>query len=147
MAADKKAGRPPKFKSKDEMQQKIDDYFKECEGKPLLNDKNEPFLTESGRPIIIGRKPLTITGLARALGFSSRQSLLNYEGKKEFLDTITRARMRVEEYVEESLFYKDTVKGAMFSLSNNFSGWKEKKQVEADVNADIDINIELSDDE
>lgn len=147
MAADKKAGRPPKFKSKDEMQQKIDDYFKECEGKPLLDAENKPFFDKNGNPVIVGKKPLTITGLARALGFSSRQSLLNYEGKKEFLDTITRARMRVEEYVEESLFYKDTAKGAMFSLSNNFEGWKEKKQVEAEVNTDIDINIELSDDE
>lgn len=147
MAADKKAGRPPKFKSKDEMQQKIDEYFKECEGHVLKDKDNNPVFDKHGYPVMVGIKPLTITGLARALGFSSRQSLLNYEGKKEFLDTITRARMRVEEYVEESLFYKDTAKGAMFSLSNNFEGWKEKKQVEAEVNTDIDINIELSDDE
>lgn len=147
MATVKKVGRPPKFKSKEEMQEKIDKYFKECEGRVVLDDKGQPVLDKSGKPIMIGQKPLTITGLARALGFSSRQSLLNYEGKPEFLDTIMRARMRVEEYVEESLFYKDSANGAKFSLANNFEGWKEKKQVEAEVNSEVDINIELSDDE
>lgn len=147
MAKVKKAGRPPKYKSVEEMQQKIDEYFKECEGKTLLDAENNPILDKAGRPILYGQKPLTITGLARALGFNSRQSLLNYEGKKEFLDTIMRARMRVEEYVEESLFYKDSANGAKFSLANNFEGWKEKKQVEAEVSSEVDINIELSDDE
>lgn len=136
MATKKKAGRPPKFKSKMEMQGKIDKYFEACEGKPLVDKEGNPILTKGGQIIIVGQKPLTITGLARALGFSSRQSLLNYEGKKEFLDTIMRARMRVEEYVEESLFYKETANGAKFSLANNFEGWKEKKEIEADVHTD-----------
>ena len=142
-----KTGRPPKFKSKEEMQKKIDEYFKECEGQILRDAYGNPEFDKYGHPIIVGVKPLTITGLAVALGFSSRQSLLNYQGKKEFLDTITRARTRVEQYVEESLFYKDSANGAKFSLANNFEGWKEKKQVEAEVNSEVEINVELSDDE
>ena len=142
-----KTGRPPKFKSKEEMQQKIDEYFKECEGQILRDADGNPEFDKHGHPIIVGVKPLTITGLAVALGFSSRQSLLNYQCKKEFLDTITRARTRVEQYVEESLFYKDSANGAKFSLANNFEGWKEKKQVEAEVNSEVEINVELSDDE
>ena len=133
----KRSGRPPKYKNKAEMQAKIDEYFKECDGKVLTDADGKPVLhPKTGKPIIYGAKPLTITGLARALGFNSRQSLLNYEGKKEFLDTITRARMRVEEFVEESLFYKETANGAKFSLANNFEGWKEKKEIEADIHTD-----------
>ena len=133
----KKAGRPPKYKNKAEMEAKIDEYFQSCEGKVLTDADGQPVLhPKTGQPIMYGAKPLTITGLARALGFNSRQSLLNYEGKKEFLDTITRARMRVEEFVEESLFYKETANGAKFSLANNFEGWKEKKEIEADVHTD-----------
>ena len=81
-----------------------------------------------GAPIIVGRKPPTITGLALALGFSTRQSLLNYQGKKEFVDTITRAKSFVEKYAEERLFDREGVQGAKFSLVNNFKGWSEKPE-------------------
>lgn len=130
MASKKTVGRPPKFKSKKEMQKKIDEYFKECEGTFLRDDENNLVFDKYGLPIVAGKKPLTMTGLALALGFSSRQSLLNYECREEFLDTITRARARVEQYTEECLFDKNTANGAKFSLANNFDGWKEKQDVE-----------------
>ncbi len=56
-----------------------------------------------------------------------------------------RAKARVEMYAEERLFDKDGANGAKFSLANNFSGWKEKKEIDADVNRKVDINIELTD--
>lgn len=146
MADGRTAGRPPKYKSKEEIQEKIDAYFKDCEGKVVKDENGRPILNKYDEPVIIGNRPMTITGLALALGFSSRQSLLNYKGKKEFLDTITRAYARVEQYTEERLFDKDGAAGAKFSLANNFEGWKEKQQIEADVNRDVNINIELSDD-
>lgn len=141
------AGRPPIFTSAEEMQEKIDAYFKECEGKIMTDEEGKPLLNKYGQPIIYGAKPLTITGLALAIGFNSRQSLLNYEGQEEFLDTIKRAKARVEEYAESRLFDKDGSNGAKFSLSNNFKGWAEKQQIEADVKNDISINVELVDDE
>lgn len=141
-----KGGRPPIFTSVEEMQEKIDAYFEECEGTVLNNSNGEVLIDKHGDPVIVGKKPLTITGLALALGFNSRQSLLNYEGKDEFLDTIKRAKSKVEQYAEERLFDKDGSNGAKFSLANNFKGWAEKQQIEADVNSKIDINIELSDD-
>ena len=58
-----------------------------------------------------------------------------------------RAKAVVEQYAEERLFDKDGANGAKFSLANNFEGWKEKQQIEADVNSEVTINIELSDDE
>lgn len=140
-------GRPPKYKTKEEIQEKIDAYFKECEGKVLYDGEGNPVQDKYGNVIVYGAKPLTITGLALALGFNSRKSLLDYQGKEEFVNTITRAKAKVEQYAEERLFDKDGANGAKFSLANNFEGWKEKQQIEADVNGEITINIELSDDE
>ena len=121
-----KVGRPPKYNTPEEMQKIIDEYFKSCEGKAVLDDDGVPMRDKFGYPIYDGAKPPTICGLALALGFNSRQSLLNYQDKDEFVDTITRAKSRVEEYVEGRLFDRDGVNGAKFCLINNFKGWKEK---------------------
>lgn len=144
--ATNKRGRSPMYKTTNEMQKKIDAYFKECEGKPLCDENGKPMLDKNGEPIMLGKRPLTITGLALALGFTSRQALLNYQAKEEFVDTVTRAKAKVEQYAEERLFDKDGANGAKFSLSNNFEGWREKQQIEADVNSEINITVELSDD-
>lgn len=116
-------GRPPKYKSVEEIEDKIEQYFRECEGEILKDDARNPILNKFGNPVIVGKKPLTVTGLALALGFASRQALLNYQGKKEFNDTITRAKSVVEKYAEERLFDRDGSNGAQFSLRNNFKGW------------------------
>ena len=140
-----KGGRPPMYKTKEEIQEKIDDYFEKCKGRPLLKDDGTPYLDKIGLPIVLDARPLTITGLALALGFNSRQALLNYEGREEFNDTIKRAKAVVEQYAEERLFDKDGANGAKFSLANNFEGWKEKQQIDANVDSTININIELED--
>ncbi len=141
-----KVGRPPMYNSKEEIQEKIDKYFEECKGTVLTNKDGDIVIDKNGLPIVINGKPLTITGLAIALGFNSRQTLLNYQGKEEFMDTITRAKAIVEQYAEERLFDKDGANGAKFSLANNFEGWKEKQQIEADVKGKTEIKIELIDD-
>ena len=126
-------GRPPKFKTAAEIQSKIDKYFNDCKGTLMLDEEGYPVRDKNYQPILIDQKPPTVTGLALALGFASRQALLNYQGKKEFNDTITRAKSRIEEYVETRLFDKEGANGAKFSLSNNFDGWKEKQQIDASV--------------
>jgi hypothetical protein len=137
-------GRPPKYKTADEMQKAIDEYFKECEGVKALDKEGEPIVTKYGYLYKVEPKPPTITGLALAIGFNSRQSLLNYEEKdKDFLDTITRAKARVEAYAESRLFDKDGANGAKFSLANNFKAWKEKQEVEVTGNV---IKVELTED-
>ena len=118
------------YKSKEEIQEKIDKYFEECEGKVLEDKDGNPILNKYGGVIIMGNKPPTVTGLALALGFTSRQALLNYQGKEEFVDTITRAKSRVERYAEERLFDRDGSNGAQFSLKNNFKGWNADKKEE-----------------
>lgn len=129
----KTVGRPPKYTSKEEIEQLIEEYFKSCEGVILKDSEGVPVLNKWGNPVIINQRPPTVTGLALALGFSTRQGLLNYQGKKEFLDTITRAKARVEQYTEERLFDRDGANGARFSLTNNFHGWGEKPPSPLDV--------------
>ena len=131
-------GRPPMYKSKEEIQEKIDKYFSDCEGKVLEDKDGNPILNKYGGVIIIGSKPPTVTGLALALGFASRQALLNYQDKDEFNDTITRAKSRVEQYAEERLFDRDGSHGAQFSLRNNFKGWKSKDIEETEDVSTVD---------
>ena len=146
MTVKNKGGAPPKYKTAAEMQKKIDEYFKNCDGRVLKDDDGNTVYNKYGEPVMVGVKPLTITGLALALGFTSRQALLNYQAKPEFVDTVTRAKTIVEEYAEMRLFDKDGANGAKFSLANNFDGWREKQQIEADVKSEVTINIELVDD-
>lgn len=137
-------GRPPKYKSKEEIEEKIEQYFKDCEGHALTDNEGNPVYNKWGYPVIVDRKPPTVTGLALALGFTNRLSLLNYQGKKEFVNTITRAKSRVEQYAEERLFDKDGTSGAQFSLRNNFKGWDaDKKEEETDTRREAVI-IELT---
>ncbi len=123
--------RPLKYKTVDELQAAIDQYFKDCEGEPLVDDDGNAITDKHGNPIIVGAKPPTVTGLALALGFASRQALLNYQGKKQFNDTITRAKSRCEEYAESRLFDRDGANGAQFSLKYNFR-WDAQKDAESE---------------
>lgn len=103
-------GRPPMYASVELMQEVIDAYFEECKSS---------WLDEVAKP----QHP-TITGLALALGFNSRQSLLNYEDKPQFVDTVKKAKTRVEAYIEQNL-YGGQVTGLIFNLKNNFN-WRDQ---------------------
>lgn len=116
-------GRPLKFESVEQMEEAINKYFKECD------DKHRPY---------------TVSGLANALD-TTRQTLINYEGREEFLDTIKKAKSKIEQFAEELLFVGNNTAGVIFNLKNNY-GWKDKQEVEASVNSEVNINIELSDD-
>jgi hypothetical protein len=94
-------GRPLKFKSVKELQKKIDSYF-------ALTPKDE----------------WTITGLALALD-TYRQTLINYEGKEDFVDTIKKAKQKVENGYEIDL-KKYGRTGTIFALKN--FDWKDKTE-------------------
>ena len=133
MATKMAGGRLPRYKTKEEIEEKIEAYFRSCEGEALLDENGNAVTDKGGRPILIHQRPPTVTGLALALGFTSRQALLNYQAKPEFVDTITRAKSMVEAYTEERLFDRDGSNGAQFSLRNNFRGWNERQPSELDI--------------
>lgn len=106
------AGRPPKINTVEEMENAIKAYFISCQ------DPDNP-----NKYI----RPLTITGLANAIGMT-RETLLEYQKKDEFSDTIKQAKSQVEQWVEEYLFTGKNQTGAIFNLKNNYKGWKDKTE-------------------
>ena len=134
-----KGGRPPKWKSVEAMQEAIDKYFESCKGEPLMID-GEPFMDKLGNVVLIHQHPPTVTGLALALGFTSRLALLNYEARPEFFNAVTRAKARCEEYAEERLFDKDGQRGAAFSLRCNFR-WSEDGSGKEDGSGDSNSGV------
>ena len=118
-------GKHKTYTAAKQMQKLIDEYFKNCKGTYIKDDDGSVLTDKHGKPIMSNETPPTITGLALALGFNSRQTLLNYAGDPEFVDTITRAKAMVEAYAEKRLYDRDGANGAKFSLANNFKGWKD----------------------
>ena len=121
-------GKKPKYKTPEEIQEKIDAYFEECKGTLLEDHNGDPIIDRWGNPVYLDRKPPTGTGLALALGFKTRRALMLYQAKKEFMDVILEAKSRIEMYNEEQLFSRDGSRGAQFSLQHNFQGWQEEKE-------------------
>ena len=89
-------GRPLKFKTPEELQEKIDEYLGQCK--------------------ILERCP-TIAGLARALEVD-RQTIYNYEKKDEFFDIIKRGRDYILAELEDKLVNENNVGGAIFIAKN-----------------------------
>ena len=138
------AGRPKKYNTKEELEARIKEYFDSCYRpvRVFIKDTNKyiNLTDENGNIIKEQYRPFTVTGLADALDMS-RQSLLNYSKEEEFFDTITRAKRKCELYAEERLYDKDGNRGAMFSLSNNFAEWKNKQDIDANVNTEIKVTL------
>lgn len=133
-----KVGRPLKFKSAKELQQKIDEYFELCFEEEWHQDNSKdgggrwvPVLNRFNEIVKYQVKPFTISGLALYLD-TNRQTLLNYEHQEQYFDTITRAKAKIENYAEEQLFDKSArnINGIQFNLNNNFKKWSNKQDIE-----------------
>lgn len=131
-------GRPPHFRTPEELQSKIDLYFKE--GVKV-------------KTVVVGKAPNTqlvslpvptITGLCIFLGFESRQSFYDYEERDGFSYTIKRARLFIENEYEEMLATGNTV-GAIFALKN--FGWQDKQEFKHEGIPDPTFNVRIAKDE
>jgi hypothetical protein len=112
-------GRPLKFKTVKELEERVEVYFGECD--------------QNGRPY-------TMAGLAVALG-TSRPTLVNYAGRKGYAEVIQRAKDRCEAYAEACLFSGKGATGVIFNLKNNYEGWKDKSEVEAGLSGRLEIRV------
>lgn len=73
----------------------------------------------------------------------SRQTLLNYEDDERYLDTITRARGRIEGCKARMLHTSKNVQGVMFDLECNHK-WKREQKMELDVKDNaVNVNIQV----
>ena len=79
----------------------------------------------------------TMTGLALALGFDSRQSLYDYQKNEKFSYIINKALLRVECQYEENLS-GNNVAGSIFVLKN--MGWKDKTEQDLNLAGQLGIN-------
>ncbi len=125
----KRIGRPPKWKSPEALDKAIDKYFEDIQGHPYVQEDGSVLCGKDGLPIIVGAEPPTMAGLALALGFANRTSLLQYEGKPQFMASISRARTKIEKYAEGRLYDRDGARGAEFSLKYNFR-WAQEEQTQ-----------------
>ena len=98
--------RPRIIQSPEEAEMLANDYFGQC--------KNED-------------RPITVTGLALALGLNGRQQLIDYEKRPEFSDTIKSLKAYVEMGYEERLA-SGAAAGAIFALKN--FGWSDKQEID-----------------
>lgn len=151
-------GRPLKFQSVQELQEKIDAYFAECdphmfeseEWEVVRNSDGTKVKDENGydklalikRKRMTGQVPYTVTGLALALD-TTRETLIDYEnGNRDlgeddenydpdvakFSDTIKRAKEKIHNYLEKNL-NSPSPTGTIFNLKNNY-GWKDKTETD-----------------
>lgn len=100
-------GRPPKYTNVEDMEAKIVEYFEQSKN---ASGKYQP----------------TIEGLTFHLGFSSRQSMIDYANKAEFMDVVNRAKLFIKSCYEKQL-YGFAWAGAQFALRNiGKEDWKDE---------------------
>lgn len=98
-----KTGRPPKYETAEELQEKIEEYF---------NEEGIKY---------------TIAGLCLYLGFESRQSFYDLSKNDKFSYTIKRARLMLQDHYE-GLLQGNNVTGAIFALKN--LGYTDKQEID-----------------
>ena len=104
-------GQPPKYRSVEAFQKKIDEYF------DLVYDKAE-------RKWLV---PPTVSGMAIHLGFADRRSMYHYRDKDAFYHPVKRAIGMIESYHEEKIGYGKNAAGNIFALKN--FGWTDRQEV------------------
>lgn len=104
--ADGLPGRPRLYQSPEDFDAKVNEYYQHCMAKD---------------------EPITWTGLALFLGFSSRQSIDEYANYDGFSDSVKRAKLLVE-WAYEKRACGNNATGPIFILKN--LGWSDKQQVD-----------------
>ena len=99
-------GRPRLYNTPEQFEDKVEEYKLHCQET---------------------KEPVTWTGLALYLGFSSRQSINEYEKYTGFSDVVKRAKLFVEWHYETRVNGNNAT-GPIFVLKN--MGWSDKQQIE-----------------
>ena len=140
-------GRPLKFTTVKDLQDKITKYFKDLVKVKWVDEKQRDKKTgellkdDDGNYIIKPVKyfyddPLpTITGLALALD-TSRETLMNYEDKSAYFDTIKKAKDQIHASYEQTM-RKSGKASDIFALKN--FGWTDKQEQDINIKGDISL--------
>jgi hypothetical protein len=129
-----------KFETVDDLQGAIDKYFADCDKGEIV----EVYCKKAKELVTyIEREPYTVTGLALALGGTSRKQLCKWENgevehhdKEAIAKAVKIAKLRCENYCEKkALKGEGNAAGAIFCLKNY--GWKDRQDVEGDMTLNI----------
>lgn len=114
-----KTGRPLKFKTVKELEEKGMAFFKLCEDEDI---------------------PPTITGLALHLD-TTRETLMDYQARDEFSDTVKKLKLICENFAEQRLFTARNPAGPIFALKNY--GWKDRHEIGGPDGEPIPMKLDL----
>lgn len=126
-------GRPMKFSSPEELIEYAENFFKWCE-----ENKKRPTVTRLAYYLKCDR-----ISLLRYEDYEKYDWLksLSEEEKKKYSNAIKDIKRRIEAEYEDSLFYKGSVTGAIFTLKNNYD-WVDKQEVVNKSDNSIEIKLE-----
>lgn len=127
-----KGGRPFKFTDPDKLDAQIEDFFKWC-------NENKKIPTVTGLAVHLDTDRLTLLHYENSLDNPSYDKL-DYDVKVRLINSIKRAKQRVESEYEQALFNKNSAVGAIFTLKNNYK-WVDKQEVEQ-TNKTIEVTLE-----
>lgn len=141
-------GREPKYKTAEELAQKIQEYFDTCGDFPVmrkLDGKDVAQLDSKGQQVFKRVVPTT-AGLAYFLGFASRQSLYDQTKRKDDPESLSyvikRALLMIESHHEQSLLTSGAPVGSIFWLKAH--RWIDKPEPESGNNTAPPIRILFS---
>jgi hypothetical protein len=125
-------GRPPKFKTPEEMANKIAEYI-----------EYEDSLKRPDTYSKAGKGVYTLSGCALFLGFASVQSMYDYEKvNQEFSYIIGRFKQFMTHWNEQKLYWAGTMPGAKFWLTN-WGGYKDERHEKSDSTIHVaQLNVE-----
>lgn len=115
-----KNGRPRKIKSPEEFDKLVDAYVQKCQS---------------------AEAPITWTGVALALGFTSREAIDEYAKYDGFSDSVKRAKLIVENAYEARL-HGNSPTGAIFALKN--MRWSDRQEISGPDGGPQEITLNLN---
>ncbi|NLC96197.1 MAG: hypothetical protein GX675_01305 [Erysipelotrichaceae bacterium] len=115
-------GQPRKYKSAKDLEKRMNEYFEYCNREGVHYG---------------------VVGMCVHLDIV-RTTLLEYEKEPEYMDTIKKAKQRIESYNEQMLYKMKNPTGAIFNLKNNF-GWTDKLETKQEIKATVTLEQLLSD--
>ena len=136
-------GRPPKFKTPEEMEPLINQYFKTCdEGKVVeFFDRKKKTVVE-----VIEKTPYTMEMLALSLGLDSVSHLWKYIKREGFVQLLTRAKTKIiGSYSENTLLGVYPHSFTPFLLcnmdKNNYKPLNGGNQINIGIGIDLDKKL------
>lgn len=136
----KYSGQKSAFNSPIKLQEAVDEYFDSCFG--FMYDKNGNIKYDrNGEPIRYQNKPFTVSGLALAIGVSTktlnRYCTGNFDIEfdddpmtKTYKQILVEAKQKIESFAESRLYDKEGQLGARFVLDSSFGWCTQKEQAE-----------------